>query len=106
MDSTMESKGTYVEEEIYSLVTEDFSFKINIFSDVLLCHLDVYNWSPSVYKEMLEKYIEIRTALKQKLYCIVDEDNVKALKLIRMFDFIPFAKTTDNRLILEGVWES
>lgn len=79
---------------------ETYNYKLTFEEDggKLFCHLDVYNWSVAVYKQML---IELNSIIEatQSLWCNVAK-NSKEYKLVSMFGFTPVYET-DRTYIME-----
>jgi len=62
----------------------------------LFVHLDVYEWTPSAYKQMLLDLEDIKAAAGRTLYCCINKLESFKIKLAQMFGFIPVYEIEDN----------
>lgn len=63
--------------------TEDYRVQFQEAGDFIFVHVDFYNWSPSIYKEMVSKSPEMFDAIRDKGYALAFtySDDKKFIKL-------------------------
>jgi len=70
---------------------EDYDVRYEVFDGLVFIHLEVYNWSASVYKKGLVKWNAILRALKASgiddIHCTSEIGDHKHLKFIKMYGF-------------------
>lgn len=91
------------ETVIGEIVTEDYLFTLTELRGVLFCHIEVYNWSIPVYKKMLCDFAEIRQNIPSEFYGNIPKTNLKAIKLAKLFGFVPEYETYST-IILRSGW--
>ena len=86
---------------IPSIETENYKLTFER-EELLYCHFEVYNWSVSIYKQMLIDFEEIKVAVVEALWCTINKDDQFRLKLVGMFGFVPRYEGVDN-LTMEAI---
>lgn len=93
------------ENVIGRIETKEYKFTLAEFMGYAFCHIEINKWSSEIYKCMLLDLSEIRAALARTLYCNINLENKKELKLAQMFGFCPLIKTEKSK-ILRLKWET
>lgn len=76
-----------------ALIVRTSSYKVTadyLFPKVLL-HLDIYEWSHTVYKQLLDEFVNIINVLKMQDYELLESfipfEDTQAVKLTTMFGY-------------------
>jgi len=86
-------------EVIGSIKTDDYVFTIENVSGDVFCHIDITNWSVSIYKEMLLALSDVKEALNITMWCCIDKLERKKIKVALMFGFARVLETTDKYIM-------
>lgn len=81
------------------ITTKDYELRIEDNEGDLFVHLDVFNWSVGVYKQMMRELIEIKKAVKADLYCCISQFEQHTIKLVKMFGFFPLYEMDDKYIM-------
>jgi hypothetical protein len=60
---------------------------------MVMFHLETFYFSPSVYRDMLEKWRLFRSIYKNPIFCHLDEERGSVLKLVDRVGFKPIGTT-------------
>jgi hypothetical protein len=81
-----------------ALTTEDYRFEIDEYrrddDQLLLAHLRVFRWSPSVLKSLLKNWSLLRQCVKAPLFASAEVDDDKWTRFVSLLGFEPFETIT------------
>lgn len=81
------------------ITTDNYELRIEEAEGELFVHLDIFNWSASVYKQMMRELIEIKKAVSADLFCCISQFENKKIKLVKMFGFFPLYEIDDKYIM-------
>ena len=77
-----------------ALTTEDYLFEIDEYrrddDQLLLAHLRVFRWSPSVLKSLLKNWSLLRQCVKAPLFACAEVQDMKWQRFVKLLGFEPF----------------
>ena len=87
---------------LHTIKTDNYKLIIENVEGNAFCHLQVYNWTASVYKQMLIELEQVKEAIGSTLWCSIRKDDEFKIKLVGMFGFLG-AYESDTAYIMEAV---
>ncbi len=85
---------------IGKIKTDSYKFTLEQVYGYTFCHVDIYKWSSSLYKEMLMDLDKIKEAVTGPYLCNIPKHEDKKIKLASMFGFQPVLEN-DDYMIME-----
>jgi len=87
---------------LQKITTNNYKLTLEEIEGNIFCHLEVYIWKLSTYKQMILDLEQIKKALGVPMWCNINKQDADIIKLVAMFGFLP-AYETNTTYIMEAV---
>ena len=85
-------------EDVGIIETDNYKFSMELYEGKPFCHIEIKNWSKSIYNEMLNDLVQVESVIGS-LYAFIDKSKAKERKLANMFGFMEIEEIGNGYLM-------